>query len=144
MPRRTIAVLLAVAVLAAGCGGDDDGGDANPSPPPSGALGPVTQEAAETAFLGLCELQGQTELEPANAIFFDRSHQMLHVIAAATDEVDREVSTKLLVAKQRVESDLRRDALPEAFALDVETLLGATRSAIVTIGLDEPRCVAAG
>lgn len=143
MPRRTLAVLLAVAALVASCGGDD-GGEPNPSPPPSGALGPVTEDAAESAFLALCELQGQTELQPANAIFFDRSHEMLHVIAAAADEVDREVSTALLVAKQRVEADLREDPLPPGFAAGVETLLGATVAAVRAIGLEEPHCIVGG
>ena len=136
--RHAFACLLTgVAILAAACGSGDD---EQPSPPPSGSLGPVTQEAAGEAILGLCEIVGAVDRTSADVAFADRSHQTLHVVAAATEEVDRAAAAGLLIAKQLVEADLSEPALPEEFAGDVEALLVATRGALEAIGLDAPAC----
>lgn len=140
MARAPTALLLALAVaVATACQGEDG---ASPSPAPSGALGPVTVEAADEAVLGLCELVDATDLDAADATFHDRSHQTLHVVAAATEVVDRAAAADLLVAKERVEADLTGADLPASFADDVETLLGRTRDALEVLGLDPPACPA--
>jgi hypothetical protein len=100
----------------------------------------VTQEAADSAVLGLCELVGTTDRTSANATFQDRSHQTLHVIAAATEGVDRAVAGALLQAKQVVEADLEAPELPPGFAGDVGALLDATRAALAAIGVDAVDC----
>lgn len=135
--RRAIVLLLAL--LLPSCGGDT--GD-EPSPPTSGSLGAVTKAAADEAILGLCELAGAPDRDSADAIFLDRSHQTLHVIAAATEVVDRAAAGDLLAAKQQVEADLAASALRDAFAAHVEALLEATRAALGVIGLDAPPCPA--
>ena len=141
MPRLIVATLLASALVAAACGSNGDGSD-GPSAPPSGALGPVTAEAATGAVRGLCDLRTATDRAEAEASFLDRSHETLHVIAAATEVRDRDAAADLLEAKQRVEADLAGADLPPDFAADVEALIEATSAALDAIGLEGPTCPA--
>jgi hypothetical protein len=136
--RRSILLLLAL--LASACSGYGNSGE--PSPPPSGSLGTVTQGPADEAILGLCEIAGAGDRDAASATFQDRSHQTLHVIAAATEVVDRAAAAELLAAKQQVEADLAPDSLPNGFGGHVEGLLEATRAALGAIGLAAPACPA--
>ena len=136
--RAVACLLIVVATLTAACGGS--GGDVQPSPLPSGSLGPVTPDAADEAILGLCQIVGATDRDSAASTFLDRSHQTLHVIAAATEVVDRGAAADLLEAKQVIESDLTEPMLSEGFAGDVEALLRATRGALEAIGLEGPAC----
>jgi hypothetical protein len=133
---RPLALIVALALLLAACAndGDDEGGS------PSGSLGPVAQEAADEAILGLCTVIDAVDARSANAEFQNRSHQTLHEIAAAAEVVDRDAAATLLEAKQRVEADLSRARLPENFAGDVETLLEATHGALEAIGLEVAPC----
>ncbi|MGZ8599926.1 MAG: hypothetical protein ACXWXQ_11160 [Actinomycetota bacterium] len=135
--RSTVSSLLVLALALAACG-SDDGGDAEPSP----ASGSVTQDAVEGAVLGLCEVVAATDFDVANATFQDRSHQTLHAVAGAAEDVDRAAAGDLLSAKQRVEADLAGAGLPAGFSGDVEALLGATRAALAAIGLEAPACPA--
>lgn len=141
MRRRLVPTLLAFTLVVAACG-SDGGGNEDPSRAPSGALGTVTAEAAAEAARGLCELGSATDRAEAEATFLDRSHETLHVIAAATEERDRNAAADLLEAKQRVEADLAGADLPPDFAADVGALIEATRSALEAIGLDAPVCPA--
>ena len=141
MPRLIVSTLLAVALVAAACD-SDGGGNGDPSAPRSGALGPVTAEAAAGAVRGLCDLEAATDRVEAEATFLDRSHETLHVIAAATEVWDRDAAAELLEAKQRVEADLADPDLPPDFAADVGALIEATRAALEAIGLDAPVCPA--
>jgi hypothetical protein len=138
--RPLTSALLALALLGSACGGSGEG--AEPSPLPSGSLGPVRPEAADQAILGLCGIAGDTERDEAATIFADRSHQTLHVIAAAVQAVDRAVAAELLEAKQVVEADLTEPVLPDGFSDHVSSLLDATRAALDAIGLPAPECPA--
>ena len=133
--------VFAFALVAAACGSNGGGSD-DPSVPPSGALGPVTAEAAAETVRGLCDLESAMDRAEAEATFLDRSHETLHVIAAATEVRDRSAAAELLEAKQRVEADLAGADLPPDFDADVETLIQATRAALEAIGLDAPACPA--
>jgi hypothetical protein len=136
---RCLPAVCSVTVLFAGCGG----GGAQPGPTasgPSGSLGVITAGAAAEALDAECELRGVTDRDHANALFFDRAHQTLHVLAAATEVVDRVPAAGLLEAKQVVESDLGADALPETFSADVAGLLDATRRALQAVDLPAPAC----
>lgn len=136
---RCLPLLCTVAVLLAGC----DTGAAQPDPSasgPSGSLGVITAGAAAEAVGAVCELRGVTDRDEANALFFDRAHQTLHVLAAATEVVDRVPAAGLLEAKQAVEADLQADALPGTFAADVAGLLDAVRRALRTVDLPTPAC----
>ena len=131
-------LILAVLALTA-CGG----GAAPPTPAPSdpsGSLGVMTAEAGTEALAALCQLRSATDRDTANGLFFDRAHLTLHVLAAATEPVDRVPAAGLLETKQIVEADLQADALPHTFSDDVEALIEATGTALDTVGLPSPDC----
>jgi hypothetical protein len=132
---------MAAALALVACGGYG-GSDQVTTPPvlPSGSLGVVTAEAADAAVQGLCDVRDAPTAPAASATFYDRTHQELHVIAAATEERDRAKAASLLEAMQRVEAELEQPLLPAGFSADVETLVGATRGALASIGLDAPGC----
>jgi hypothetical protein len=111
-------------------------------PAPSGSLGVVTAEDARRAVKALCEIAGRegTDRDAANAAFYDRAHQTLHVIAAAVEVRDRAAAAMLQQDKGVVEEDLARRRLPRSFADDVEALVGGTRDALARIGIDVPPC----
>jgi hypothetical protein len=139
--RERVAWVVAAALALAACGGYGDS-DQVTTPPalPSGSLGVVTSDAAVTTVQGLCDVRDAPDAPAANATFYDRTHQELHVIAAATEEQDRAKAASLLEAMQRVEAELERPLLPAGFSTDVESLVGATREALASIGLDAPGC----
>jgi hypothetical protein len=129
---------LALLSLLACSGGSDD---PTPAPSgPSGSLGVMTADAGTQALTALCELRGVTDRDSANALFFDQAHQTLHVLAAATEPVDRVPAAGLLEAKQVVEADLLADSLPDSFEDDVGALLEATRGALEAVDLPAPGC----
>lgn len=138
--RRGGVWALSAALSLAACGGGSGGDASTPSPLPSGSLGVVTPVAAAAVLQGLCGVRDAPDAPAANAIFYDRTHQELHVIAAATEEQARSAAATLLEAMQRVEAELERPLLPAAFSADVESLVGATRAALSSIGLDAPGC----
>jgi hypothetical protein len=139
--RERAAWVVAAALALAACGGND-GSDQVTTPPalPSGSLGVVTPDAAVAAVQGLCDVRDAPSAPAANATFYDQTHQELHVIAAATEERDRAKAAALLEAMQRVEAELERPLLRGGFSADVESLVGATRGALASIGLDAPGC----
>ena len=98
MLRRTGAV--ALLVIAVACGGS---GDDQPDTVTAGgerlAVAPLVD-----AHAGLCDAARQPA--QARALFFDRSHDALHAVARALEDVDRAQVAELLQAKERVESDL--------------------------------------
>jgi hypothetical protein len=138
--RRLLGPTFALSLLVlTACGG----GAAEPTPAqsgPSGSLGVMTAEAGTEALAALCQLRSATDRDTANGLFFDRAHLTLHVLAAATEPVDRVPAAGLLETKQVVEADLQADALPETFSDDVEALIEATRTALHTVGLPSPAC----
>ncbi len=141
MPARvgSVALVLCIVLGAVACGRSK----LNGKPPPSGALGVVTQEDAQAAVDGLCRMRGlqPNQLDQANGIFYDRVHEELHVIAAATEKDDRVASANLLVAKEQMESDLRaKDVLPESYGTDVDTLTRATLAALRAVVLPVKGC----
>jgi hypothetical protein len=137
--RRAVSLAALILLpLASTC--SSTGGAGERSPYPSGSLGPVTPAAVAEAIAGLCAIADATDRDAAATTFFDRSHQTLHVIAAATEVVDRDAAASLLEAKQAVEADLTQPVLPAGFGADVGTLLDATRGAVDAIGLAAPAC----
>jgi hypothetical protein len=100
----------------------------------------MTAGAGAEALAALCDLRDVTDPDQANATFFDRAHQTLHVLAAATEPVDRVPAAGLLEAKQVVEADLQSDTLPDSFPDDVRALLEATRAALEAVDLPAPAC----
>ena len=136
-----VAVLVAAVALAA-CRSSGEGSVSSPSVLPSGSLGVVTQRDAEDAMRGLCEVRAvdASDRDRANALFYDRSHQELHVIAAATEVRDPPAAGRLLQAMQRVEADLKGPRLRATFGEDAEALIAASAKALAAIGLTSPSC----
>lgn len=140
MPSRSIrtAAVAALLVLLTGC--SDDPTVAVPSPtPPSGT---VDQAEADGTVAGLCDMAelGRGRREELNAIFFDRSHEGLHRIAADVQEDDRAAAAVLLERKQLVEQDLLADPVPASFHEDLRELIDATGAALRSAGLRAPAC----
>jgi hypothetical protein len=100
----------------------------------------MTAAAGTATVAALCDLRDTTDRDPANATFFDRAHQNLHVLAAATENVDRVPAAGVLETMQVVEADLLKDTLPADFADHVGGLLTATRTALEADGLPAPGC----
>lgn len=92
-----LSVLTAAAVAIPACGGDP--------PPPDDTSG----DGQASLAAGLCAAAAAArsgDQQAARRLFFDRAHQPIHQLAAATSEVDRAAAAKLLEAKQAVEDDL--------------------------------------
>ena len=139
MRRTTPPLCLAAAILLGACGSSTD----TPTPATPGAPtagGELSAGAAAEAIAALCDLRTTSDPGAANVAFFDRAHQMLHELAAATQTVDRAPAADLLETKQVVEADLRSDTLPATFRRDVEDLLAAARAALDTVGSTAPDC----
>ena len=139
MTMRSLSGLCAATLLLAGCGGGS-GQPASSASGPSGSLGVITAATAADAVGAMCELRRTVDRDEANALFFDRVHQTLHVLAAATEVVDRIPAAGLLEAKQAVEADLQAETMPPSFSADVADLLGATGDALATVDLPDPGC----
>ena len=136
-PRTDLAlVVLVIAIVSAACGGDADDDD----PATGGTPAAVTAEVAATASGALCELATTTDVGVARATVYDRAHVTLHDIAAEASRAEEGSDAAVLIAKQRVESGLEGDALPEAFAGDVELLRAATEQALARIGIGVSGC----
>lgn len=124
-----------------GCGADR--GAPTPSGP-SGSLGVVSQTAADRTVAALCDMLAMSaDREALTSVFENRAHEELHVIAAATQERERAAAGAMLVAKERVEADLARAKLPDAWRGDTAELLRRTRTSLAAIGLRAAACPAA-
>ena len=133
------AALVVLLALGGGACGDDDG------PPTSVRVGeedvPATRLA--DALQGVCLAQRQAaagNVEPARQTFFDRSHDTLHVLALALEEVDRAKAGELLLAKQLVESDLESTPVRAALPQDLRRLAEVTRSGLARLEISTPPC----
>lgn len=141
--RSLLALALATALSLGlvACDSSSNGDASQSSSPPSGSLGVVEPAAARTALEGLCAIAADpTDRSTANAVFYDRVHEELHVIAAAVQPRDVQRAADLLTAKERVESDLQGSSLPAGFGSDVSALLTATQRALQALGLPAPVC----
>ena len=119
--------LLAVAVLAGACG--DGASDAARSDVPG-------EQVAE----GLCQAATQAGEAEAAEKAFARVHTDLHVVARAIQAEDRPAAGRLLVAKQKVEDDLRRRATAAELGPDLEQLITATRDGLARLGITVAPC----
>lgn len=137
-PRRSVDLVAIVAALVlVSCGSPGETGPASPS----GALGVVSQDAADRAVSGLCEMRTNAgDRDAAHRVFYDRSHEELHVIAAAAQLGDPAVAGRLLRAKELIEADLRPERFPGGLVRNLDALIGATRDALEAIGLEAPGC----
>ncbi|HEX2048712.1 MAG TPA: hypothetical protein VHF27_13175 [Acidimicrobiales bacterium] len=111
-------VAAALLVLAAACG---DGGTTDP---------------LVDAHVALC--QAAARPDQARQLFFDRSHDALHTVAADLEDVDRAQAAALLEAKQRVESGL--DAPGPTLPQDMARLAEVYRASLGRLAIEAPPC----
>ena len=133
--RRPLGLLLggvlgivAVAAAVGAFAGSDDG--------PSGPGDGPSFTAARDGLCQAADAARSGDALAARAVFFDRSHQPLHELAAAAQERDRAATARLLEAKERVESGLDRPGT--TLAQDLETLAVATGRAMAATGARDP------
>ncbi|MDP1805867.1 MAG: hypothetical protein Q8K72_11910 [Acidimicrobiales bacterium] len=132
MSRRPLGLLLggvfAIVAVAAAITAFTGGGGRESSEPSFGPARDGVCQAAEAARTG--------DTRRARAVFFDRSHQPLHELAAAAQERDRAATARLLEAKERVESGLERRSptLPQ----DFDALAAVTGRAMAVVGSGDP------
>ncbi|MFN2504823.1 MAG: hypothetical protein ABR540_11480 [Acidimicrobiales bacterium] len=140
-PRVAAAVFLGATLALSGCG-DDNGDQATPSPTIAVGGEAVAVERLRDAAAALCTArdQARADVKQARDTFYDRSHDDLHTISRALDAVDRAQSARLLEDKQRVESDLERNAPGSELSADLDRLAGVTRSGLATLSVTVPPC----
>lgn len=120
--------MLALALLTAGCAGSVDsvtvGGER------------VAVEPLVDAHRALC--QAAARPDSARELFFDRSHEPLHAVARAMEDVDRAQAAELLEAKQKVESELVEPpaTLPDA----LRRLAGVYRTSLGRLAIEAAPC----
>ncbi len=128
MLRRLVVVALAIAAAACSDAGSSEtitvGGDRV-------AVAPLI-----AAHTGLCE--AATNTDQARALFFDRAHDALHTVARALQDVDRAQAATLLVAKERVESELT--APPPTLSDDLLRLADVYRVGLGRLAITAPAC----
>ena len=130
MLRR--AAVLALAVLAAACGGAGDSGGKTITV----AGQPVAVASLVDAHAALCE--GAVAPDAARRLFFDRAHEQLHTVARALEDVDRAQAAQLLQAKERVESELPNQ--PPTLPDDLRRLAEVYRDGLGRLAITAPPC----
>ena len=103
---------------------------------------PVPLIRMTDAVENLCVARTEAPDRPrtAEARFFDRSHETLHVIARALEDVDRPLAGRLLEAKQKVEADFSGLASGERTADDLGRLVAVAREGLDRLAVPSPPC----
>jgi hypothetical protein len=137
-------LLAALLSLPAACNGS--GRDASP-PETTGPTIVVADEPVPVARLtdaiqNLCTARTEAPDRPraAEARFFDRSHEMLHVLARALEDVDRPLAGRLLEAKQKVEADFSGLASGDRIADDLGRLVDVAGAGLDRLAVPVPAC----
>lgn len=128
---RHVAVL--TLVLAAAC--DGGGGSANDDTI-TVAGQPVAVAPLVDAHAGLCQAAAQPDA--ARRLFFDRSHEALHTVARALEDVDRAQAGELLQAKEKVESELASP--PPSLPQDLRRLADVYRAGLGRLAITAAPC----
>jgi len=138
VPARIVAFALAGGVVLAACSSGPLGaGDRTIE-----VDGQVVSATSLREAVGLCAVLERLPTDPlaARDAFYSLSHDRLHTIAAAVQEVDRAVATSLLQAKAVVEEDLARFPFPPSLADDLDRLVAATGAALETLSIRTEPC----
>lgn len=121
-PRRGLILVGALTVLtvAAPACGSDDGASSSDTTTPAATISVGGEAVAVTVLTdavgALCEAREQAlggNQPAARATFFDRSHDPMHTLARALEDVDRADAARLLEAKEQVEGDFDDPAVPD-------------------------------
>ena len=91
---------------------------------------------------GVCRAAREAEADPAAArlTFFAESHDGLHTIARALEDLDRKKAADLLVAKQAVEADFSAAPPPGVLRDHLTSLAAATRAGLARLDVPVPAC----
>jgi hypothetical protein len=130
-------------VAAPSCTGADD-----PAPPDTtgptivvaGDPVPVVRLTDAVAQLCLAAEEAPDRPRAAEARFFDRSHETLHVLARALEDADRPLAARLLEAKQKVESDFSGLASGDRVAEDLAGLVEVGGAGLDRLAVPAPPC----
>src|SRR5688500_10681864 len=163
-PRIVPALLIALVVLSAACGSDDDLPDTASSSATTGtsastaATTAPTTTTAPTAVMvagesvpvarlagyaaSICEAarQAATGVAAASKTFNGRAHDGLHLIARGLETVDRAAAATLLEAKQKVEADFSKPPPAAQLVADLNQLAEVTRSSLARFGVNVDAC----
>lgn len=132
-PARPVTAFFLAAILAA-CT------SSGVTAPPTPGGDRISAETARSLVADLCSMRGTGDEQRANATFYDRIHDLLHVLAKRVQEKDAVAAAHLLEAKNRVEEDLAAVELPEFFADDLGKLTRSVRASLRTLGMEPPSC----
>lgn len=102
----------------------------------------VPHEQLQRAVAALCDAQDfaqRDDLENARAAFQDRAHDDLHTIAAALDAQDRATESRILRAKNRIETDFSAGDLA-AIKADFPDLVDAAESGLRVLNVEPLPC----
>lgn len=127
---KAVTVAVAALLLLAACSEDDE-------PRTITVAGqPVAVASLRDAHAALCEAAAAPDA--ARRLFFDRSHEQLHTVAKALEDVDRGQAAQLLQAKEKVESELANPPanLPE----DLRRLAIVYRDGLGRLAITAPPC----
>lgn len=102
----------------------------------------VAASSLREAVTGLCVALERLPTDPlaARDAFYSLSHDRLHTIAAAVQEIDRSAAASLLRAMAVVEEHLARSPFPTSFAGDLDRLIAATRVALRALSIPTEPC----
>jgi hypothetical protein len=97
---------------------------------------PVAVASLVDAHAALCEAVATPDA--ALRLFFDRSHEQLHTVAKALEDVDRAQAAQLLQAKERVESELANP--PASLPDDLRRLAAVYRDGLGRLAIAAVPC----
>jgi hypothetical protein len=102
----------------------------------------VAASSLREAVTGLCAALEHLPADPRSArdAYYQLSHERLHMIAAAVQEIDRSAAASLLQAMAVVEEDLARPPFPASLAGDFDRLVTATRAALGALSIPTEHC----
>jgi hypothetical protein len=102
----------------------------------------VAASSLREAVTGLCVALERLPSDPpaARDAFYSLSHDRLHTIAAAVQEIDRPAAGSLLRAMAVVEERFARPLSPASLATAFDRLLAATRVALRALSIPAEPC----
>jgi hypothetical protein len=133
--RQPVALAATVLVLAGpGCASPEPGG-----PGPAATVAPGDQRLVD-AVAALCAARREAAgaVPAARGIFYDRSHDAMHELARRAQAADREVTARLLEAKNKVEQDFLYPRTWQLLGDDLARLDEAARAALGVLKIPTP------
>jgi hypothetical protein len=111
------------------------------------ATGCSSEEAAEPGTFdsvadGICAaIDVPDDFDTMKRIFDDDVHAGLHDLVAELEDDERELAGRILVAKNKVESDLAEQESTRVLKRDFSDLLGTVEEGIAALDMEVPECV---